>query len=766
MGYLKTHYSICSHFIYPIFPLSGFPDCIPVAALSLTFPGSLLLVSGRVFAASEDEESDSFLLTDELSLYTTPHTQVQCMEREVGPVEQSVSSLRKSAEPYTALWQEYYKRMQPGVNASLQNAKDTKEFLMNPPLQFYPSVAAVGFSAILGLYLAKGGRVKRFLFPVGLMTLSASMFYPQHAASLAKARSERADIQFGFTDTCVFGRCVEENITWQRLRNRLRQIVGASTNWKDHQQALAERISLSKHLANSQEELPAKTMKDSEIEVHLPLGTQPTLREKYLNFHNSVRFGRILEDLDSLAVLICYSHTWNKELEKSPLSIVTALVDKIDMRRNIIYPDCDIKFTGHVTWVGKTSIEAKMHMTQFHDGAYTPVLDATFVMVARDPENKRTVSFRSRILPPNSVWMEDAKLKGLEICHPQERNIFNRIFGGFLMRKAYELGWANACVFAGCRPALVAVDDIMFRKPVEIGSLLLLSSQVCYTEGHHVQVRVHTEVLDPLTRQHDTTNVFHFTFQVEKPVPAVVPQSYGGVRLKSSTVQYVSRPDLPKLAYRKVKGKSPGVMFLTGYGSNMNGPKAEALEEFCRSLGNDRKLKKKDVLFMLDEVAEGPQVLVGSSMGGWLMLLAAIARPEKIKALVGISTAADHFVTAFNSLPLQTRKEFEEQGVWTIPTKNNEEGMYTVSMDLLKEAENHCLLQSPIPITCPVRLIHGMKDEQVPWHISMQVAERVLSNDVDIILRRHGQHRMVGKDDIKLMVYTVDDLIDKLTTVA
>ncbi|KAI5627440.1 acyl-CoA thioesterase 9, tandem duplicate 1 isoform X1 [Silurus asotus] len=123
--------------------------------------------------------------------------------------------------------------------------------------------------------------------------------------------------------------------------------------------------------------------------------------------------------------------------------------------------------------------------------------------------------------------MEDAKLKGLEICHPQERNIFNRIFGGFLMRKAYELGWANACAFAGCRPMLVAVDDIMFRKPVEIGSLLMLSSQVCYTEEHHVQVRVHTEVLDPLTRQHDTTNVFHFTFQVDKPVPAVVPQSYG-----------------------------------------------------------------------------------------------------------------------------------------------------------------------------------------------------------------------------------------------
>ncbi len=113
---------------------------------------------------------------------------------------------------------------------------------------------------------------------------------------------------------------------------------------------------------------------------------------------------------------------------------------------------------------------------------------------------------------------------------------------------------------------------------------------------------------------------------------------------------------------------------------------------------------------------------------------------------------------------IQVRKECEDKGEWTIPTKSNEEGMYTVSMDFLREAENHCILQSPIPITCPVRLIHGLKDEDVPWHISMQVAERVLSPDVDIIMRRHGQHRMAEKDDIKLIVYTIDDLIDKLTT--
>ncbi|MEQ2165129.1 hypothetical protein GOODEAATRI_013886 [Goodea atripinnis] len=169
----------------------------------------------------------------------------------------------------------------------------------------------------------------------------------------------------------------------------------------------------------------------------------------------------------------------------------------------------------------------------------------------------------------------------------------------------------------------------------------------------------------------------------------------------------------------RVKGKSPGVVFLPGYGSNMNGRKAEALAEFCRSLGH---------------------------------------------SYLRIFVFLYYFSVISPYLNLQTRKELETKGEWSLPTKHTEEGVYKFSMDFLREAENHCVLQSPIPITCPVRLIHGLKDEDVPWHISMQVAERVLSPDVDIILRRNGQHRMSEKDDIKLMVYTIDDLIDKLTT--
>ncbi|XP_066518325.1 abhydrolase domain containing 10, depalmitoylase a [Hoplias malabaricus] len=271
--------------------------------------------------------------------------------------------------------------------------------------------------------------------------------------------------------------------------------------------------------------------------------------------------------------------------------------------------------------------------------------------------------------------------------------------------------------------------------------------------------------------------------QVRARFFSLLPQAAAGVRNKT-TVQFATRPDLPKLAYRKLKGKSPGVVFLPGFASNMSGQKAEALEEFCKSLGHsylrfdysgcgasEGRMEdynigawKKDVLFVLDKLVEGPQILVGSSMGGWLMLLAALARPEKIAALVGIATAADHFVTAFNTLPVEARKEIEERGSWSFPSRHSEEGSYTLSLDFLKEAENHCVLQSPIPVSCPLRLIHGLQDDDVPWHVSMQVAERVISPDVDVILRKQGRHRMSEKEDIKLMVYTIDDLIDKLTT--
>ena len=143
----------------------------------------------------------------------------------------------------------------------------------------------------------------------------------------------------------------------------------------------------------------------------------------------------------------------------------------------------------------------------------------------------------------NTVWMQDAKFKNLIVCQPEHRNIFGYIFGGFIMRQAYELAWANAFTFSKARPICTNMGKILFRAPVAIGSLLYFNSQISYTQTcrpdetryernrehdyHFVQTMVTAEVVDPNTGDLTMTNVFNFTFMIEdKEPPSVIPFSY------------------------------------------------------------------------------------------------------------------------------------------------------------------------------------------------------------------------------------------------
>jgi len=243
--------------------------------------------------------------------------------------------------------------------------------------------------------------------------------------------------------------------------------------------------------------------------------------------------------------------------------------------------------------------------------------------------------------------------------------------------------------------------------------------------------------------------------------------------------QILARDGGATIAYHRLEGKSPGIVFLGGFMSDMTGTKAMALEAFCRERGQ-AFLRfdyfahgassgtfaaatigrwKDDALSVLDRLTEGRQILVGSSMGGWLMLLAARARPERVAALVGIAPAPD----ATEDLMWRRLSPAQQQAMWrdgslTIPSAYDPAG-YMLTRQLIEEARSHLLLRAPLAVACPVRLIHGMRDPDVPWPTSLRLAERFAGADVTVTLVGDGDHRLSRADDLARLRRTLDALL-------
>ncbi|XP_026096388.1 apolipoprotein O, a isoform X2 [Carassius auratus] len=153
--------------------------------------GTLGLISASVLAASasvsaDDDKPGASLSVDELSLYTTVQQKYEHVESERGQVEESVARLRALAEPYSSWCQGVYGTVKPKVDSTVQFGQNSYAYLKNPPPEFYPRAGVIGFAGILGLFLGRGSRLKKLIYPTGLMAVSASMYYPREAVTVAK----------------------------------------------------------------------------------------------------------------------------------------------------------------------------------------------------------------------------------------------------------------------------------------------------------------------------------------------------------------------------------------------------------------------------------------------------------------------------------------------------------------------------------------------------------------------------------------------------
>ena len=242
-------------------------------------------------------------------------------------------------------------------------------------------------------------------------------------------------------------------------------------------------------------------------------------------------------------------------------------------------------------------------------------------------------------------------------------------------------------------------------------------------------------------------------------------------------IRFLERPDGERLAYRRVEGAAPTVVWLGGFKSDMAGTKAEVLAQWAERAGRGYVRFdyfghgessgdfvrgtigrwREDALAVLDQLTAGPVVLVGSSMGGWLSCLVAAARPDRVAGMVLVAPAAD-FTDKLMAPEMSEadRAQMRDTGVWLRPSDYGEP--YPIARELIEEGAGWNILPGPVATPFPVRILQGGADPDVPWRHALALAESMIGPDVVFTLVKDGDHRLSRPQDLARLIAAVEEL--------
>ena len=246
-------------------------------------------------------------------------------------------------------------------------------------------------------------------------------------------------------------------------------------------------------------------------------------------------------------------------------------------------------------------------------------------------------------------------------------------------------------------------------------------------------------------------------------------------------LNYLNRDGGERLAYRRRLGAEPGVVWLGGFRSDMEGTKAHVVDAWAARTGRSClrfdyfghgsssgdflegtiSHWRDDALIALEKLTDGPQILVGSSMGAWIAILLARSIPQRVAGLLLIAPAADFTETLmWQRMPEDIKSTIMQKGVWRRETAYDGEE-HPITRALIEDGRKNLVLDQAMAVAYPVRILQGMADIDVPWPHAMKVVESMVG-DVTITLVKNGDHRLSSPSDLKLLECSLDSLVAEI----